>query len=69
MNVACGVSSASMPCWSSAAKAVSPSTHSTFHDGLFFSAATRVSSGPVESSTSLTGMPVAFWNALVTAES
>jgi len=34
---------------------------------LFFDASIWVSSGPVELSSSLTGMPVALWNAVVMA--
>lgn len=65
MNPTFGAYGWSWPSLSSAAKAVSPSSHSTPR-GLFFSASTLVSRGPVLSSTSLTGMPVAALNALVT---
>ena len=59
----------SRPCWSSPANAVAPSTHSRPQFGLFFEASIWVSSGPVELSSSLTGMPVACVKALVIAES
>jgi len=51
------------------ANAVAPSTQSRPQLGLFFDASIWVSSGPVELSSSLMGMPVALVNALVMAES
>ena len=54
---------------SSPANAVAPSTHSRPHLGLFLDASIWVSSGPVELSSSCTGMPVALVKALVIAES
>ncbi len=51
------------------ANAVAPSTQSRPHFGLFLDASIWVSSGPVELSSSLTGMPVALVKALVMAES
>jgi len=59
----------SRPCVSSPANAVAPSTQSRPQFGLFLDASIWVSSGPVELSSSLTGMPVAAVNALVMAES
>jgi hypothetical protein len=59
----------SSPCWSGPANAVAPSTHSRPQFGLFFEASIWVRSGPVELSSSCTGMPVALVKALVIAES
>ena len=59
----------SRPWVSRPANAVAPSTQSSPQFGLFFEASICVSSGPVELSSSLTGMPVAFVKALVMAES
>ena len=59
----------SRPCVSRPANAVAPSTQSRPQLGLFFEASIWVSSGPVELSSSLTGMPVALVKALVMAES
>ncbi len=50
---------------SSPANAVAPSTQSRPQLGLFLDASIWVSSGPVELSSSLTGMPVALVNAWV----
>jgi len=55
----------SRPWVSSPANAVAPSTQSRPQFGLFLEASIWVSSGPVELSSSLTGMPVALVNALV----
>ena len=49
------------------ANAVAPSTQSRPQLGLFFEASIWVSSGPVELSSSFTGMPVAFWKAAAIA--
>jgi hypothetical protein len=57
----------SRPCASRPAKAVAPSTQSSPQFGLFLDASIWVSSGPVELSSSLTGMPVAFWKAATAA--
>jgi hypothetical protein len=59
----------SRPWLSRPANAVAPSTHSSPHLGLFLEASIWVSSGPVELSSSETGMPVALVKALLMAES
>ena len=59
----------SRPWVSSPANAVAPSTQSIPHFGLFLEASIWVSSGPVELSSSWTGMPVALVKALLMAES
>ena len=46
---------------------MAPSTQSSPQLGLFLDASIWVSSGPVELSSSLTGMPVAFVKAAVMA--
>src|SRR3984885_9266638 len=59
----------SRPWVSRPANAVAPSTHSSPHLGLFFEASIWVSSGPVELSSSETGMPAASVKALLMAGS
>src|ERR1700692_1226290 len=66
VSVTGGTWSSNCPCLSSDANAVSPSTQSSPHWGLLLSAATLASNGPVLSSSSLNGVPVAFWTAWVT---